>query len=60
MGILTTLTDTEMKGISRGTYYGNGVSCDDNGCFADWIKAATCIANMEIGGFLGGVIHGGR
>lgn len=54
---LTTLTDTQMKVISGGTYYGNGVSCDDNSCSVDWNKAATCIVGMSISGFLDGEIY---
>lgn len=41
-----------------GKYYGNGVYCNETSCSVDWNKAATCIAGMSIGGFLGGAIPG--
>ncbi|AGX44736.1 leucocin A/sakacin P family class II bacteriocin [Clostridium saccharobutylicum] len=41
----TMLTDAEMEIISGGKYYGNGVSCDDNGCTVDWGKAWNCGVN---------------
>ncbi|WP_026888094.1 leucocin A/sakacin P family class II bacteriocin [Clostridium beijerinckii] len=41
----TELTDKEMEMVSGGTYYGNGVSCDDKKCTVDWGKAWSCGAD---------------
>ncbi|EOH90809.1 Blp family class II bacteriocin [Enterococcus pallens] len=52
------MTKNEMKSVIGGTYYGNGVSCGKTTCTVDWAAAGTCIAQISIGGFLGGAIPG--
>lgn len=50
----TELTDEEMNTTSGGTYYGNGLYCDSNGCSVDWGKAWGCIANRAAGAYATG------
>ncbi|WP_251861366.1 leucocin A/sakacin P family class II bacteriocin [Clostridium sp. Marseille-Q2269] len=35
----------QLKEVNGGTYYGNGVSCDKNGCTVDRSKAWYCGVN---------------
>lgn len=47
-----------MKGIIGGKYYGNGLSCNKNGCSVDWSKAISitennAVANWATGGAAG-------
>ncbi|MCM1598843.1 leucocin A/sakacin P family class II bacteriocin [Latilactobacillus sakei] len=39
------LTIQEMKSITGGKYYGNGVSCNSHGCSVNWGQAWTCGVN---------------
>lgn len=39
---LKKMSDTELKEIIGGKYYGNGVSCNKKGCTVNWGAAASC------------------
>lgn len=52
------LSVKEMQLTTGGKYYGNGVSCNKNGCTVDWSKAIGIIgnnaaANLTTGGAIG-------